>query len=108
MGSYYRLYHEDNHDKGCLVVENYIKNGKSIISEFDLKVENYKALKESNTNVTELFDEYTELLSEYMEITKYFCISRHYNNYRETEFRNMVLKHEKELTTIYENLLIYG
>jgi len=108
MGTYFKMYFADNHDKGCLVVENYINNGKILINEFALKVENFKAMKESKTNVTELYDEYSELLNDYNEIIKYFYFARHYNHFRETEFHDTVLKHEKELVAIYENLLIYG
>lgn len=108
MGTYYKLYYDNNHDKGCLIVENYFKNSKIIINEFALKVENFKAMKESTTNVTELYDEYNELLNDYNEIVKYFMISRHYNHFSETEFHDTVLKCEKELLAIYENLLIYG
>ena len=104
--NYIKSYYENNHDKGFLIIDNYFKNGRFIVNEFALKVENFKVLKNSKAFVNDLLEEYNELLNDYREITKYFLFARHYNHFRETEFHDKVLELETQLVNIYENLLI--
>ena len=104
--NYFSKYLDNNHDKGFLIIENYFKNGKFLVNEFALKVENFKAIKNSKAFVNDLLDEYNELLNEYREITKYFLFARHYNHFRETEFHDKVLELETQLVKIHDNLLM--